>query len=61
MLSTKKCYCPYCGEPIEMVVDISEAQQRYIEDCFVCCRPIHVDVNIEDGEANIEVKSENDV
>ncbi len=74
MLSTKKCYCPYCGELIEMVVDLSEPQQSYIEDCFVCCRPISVSVTIgndaiENGaiynekcdEVIIEVKSEDDV
>ena len=69
MLSTKKCYCPYCGEPIEMVVDLSEAEQNYIEDCFVCCRPINVNITIENGAADngkydeviIEVKSEDDV
>jgi hypothetical protein len=44
-----------------MVVDLSEAQQSYIEDCFVCCRPISVNATIEDGEAYIEVKSEDDV
>jgi hypothetical protein len=61
MLSTKKCYCPYCGERIEMVVDLSEAQQSYIEDCFVCCRPINVDVSVEGDEVTVEVKGENDV
>lgn len=67
MLSTKKCYCPYCGEFIEMVVDASEAPQSYIEDCFVCCRPINVTVTVENDhhgeneEIIIEVKSEDDV
>ncbi len=34
--------CPYCGELISLLVDGSVAEQRYIEDCFVCCRPIEV-------------------
>ena len=38
--------CPYCGETIElfieMLVELPEADQSYIEDCSVCCRPIQV-------------------
>jgi hypothetical protein len=60
MLSTKKCSCPNCGETIEMVVDLSEAQQEYIEDCFVCCRPIVVNATVEGSDVYIEVRSEND-
>ncbi|EGG94372.1 hypothetical protein IMCC1989_31 [gamma proteobacterium IMCC1989] len=50
-----------------MVVDASEAPQSYIEDCFVCCRPINVTVTVENNhhgeneEVMIEVKSEDDV
>ena len=58
MLSTKKCYCPYCGELIEMVVDASEAPQSYIEDCFVCCRPILVNAEIEGDSINVRVTQE---
>lgn len=38
--------CPYCGEPIEVVVDPSEDAQNYIEDCSVCCRPMVLSVSI---------------
>jgi transcription elongation factor Elf1 len=38
--------CPYCGEPIVLVVDCSAGDQRYTEDCFVCCQPIDVTVEI---------------
>ena len=34
--------CPYCGEQIDMEVDVSGGEQSYIEDCSVCCRPIEV-------------------
>lgn len=60
MLSTKKCHCPYCGEPIELVIDPSEEEQEYIEDCFVCCRPIVVNTYAVGDEVSIEVRSEND-
>ena len=34
--------CPYCGQRISMLIDLSIAAQDYIEDCEVCCRPIQV-------------------
>jgi len=41
--------CPYCGEPITFVVDEGGgSDQRYVEDCEVCCRPIDVRVRAED-------------
>ena len=42
--------CPYCGEPITMLLDLSEdGEQDYIEDCEVCCRPIRVRLATADG------------
>ena len=42
--------CPYCGEPITMLLDLSEdGEQDYIEDCEVCCRPIRVRLATTDG------------
>jgi len=32
--------CPYCGEPVELLIDCSAGPQRYVEDCQVCCRPM---------------------
>jgi len=53
--------CPYCGENIDVLVDQSEEQQNYIEDCQVCCRPIVFNVAIDsDGDANITVNAENE-
>lgn len=40
--------CPYCGERISVLVDISSGSQRYIEDCEVCCRPIQFDLSVDD-------------
>jgi hypothetical protein len=34
--------CPYCGEEISFVLDLTEETQSYIEDCEVCCNPIAV-------------------
>ena len=42
--------CPYCGESITMLLDLSVADQSYVEDCEVCCSPITLRVRVEDGE-----------
>ena len=57
----KNISCPYCGEVIEVVIEILEDSQEYIEDCQVCCRPIvfHIDVAL-DGTPSISVHSENE-
>jgi 5-methylcytosine-specific restriction endonuclease McrA len=54
--------CPYCGETIQILIDDSVEHQRYIEDCWVCCRPIDVEVTVApDDEADIVVRTESDV
>lgn len=41
--------CPYCWEEISMVLDPSVTQQTYIEDCEVCCNPLEVHVQFQEG------------
>jgi len=57
---SQKQYCPYCAERIELLVDNSEAHQSYIEDCEVCCRPMRVDVLVEENELHVRLYSENE-
>jgi len=40
--------CPYCGEEISMVLDLSVRRQSYVEDCEVCCNPIEVSYSVQD-------------
>ena len=42
--------CPHCWETISLSVDLSVAEQEYVEDCSVCCRPLTVRVCCDDGE-----------
>jgi cysteine-rich CPXCG protein len=61
MLTPVDVHCPYCGEPLELLVDASEDGQRYIEDCQVCCRPINVTVTVDGaGDIGVDVRSENE-
>ena len=41
--------CPYCGESITMLLDLSEPDQEYVEDCEVCCNPIGLHVRARRG------------
>jgi len=52
--------CPYCGERIEIIIDLSIEQQEYVEDCFVCCRPILMSVTATEEGASVTVRSEDD-
>ena len=52
--------CPYCGEPLELVVDPSAGAQRYVEDCSVCCRPIEVAVDVGEDGVSARVRHENE-
>ncbi|MBA1272036.1 CPXCG motif-containing cysteine-rich protein [Stutzerimonas azotifigens] len=47
MLETQDYACPYCGEPVEAVLDLSAGDQQYTEDCPVCCRPIVFDLRTD--------------
>lgn len=53
--------CPYCGEVIDVVVEVLDDSQEYIEDCQVCCRPIVFNIDVAfDGSTLVQVRSEND-
>ncbi len=43
------------------MVDDSVPEQRYVEDCEVCCRPIVMDVSVDsDGGVAVIARSENE-
>lgn len=44
--------CPYCWQPISMLLDLSIEGQTFIEDCQVCCHPISVSYRVDDGAVN---------
>jgi hypothetical protein len=51
--------CPYCGEPVDVVIDEGGGSpQSYVEDCPVCCRPWQVEVTQdEDGGWNVVLRT----
>ena len=51
--------CPFCGEQFSILVDCSQEDQTYIEDCSVCCRPINFHIICNEGEL-ISIQAERD-
>jgi Cysteine-rich CPXCG len=57
VLVESEVHCPGCGELVLLTVDTSAgSEQRYYEDCTVCCRPMEVRLRCAPGQlAAIEV------
>ena len=60
LLSTETAHvsCPSCGEPMELVIDPSQDEQDYVEDCWVCCRPFVAHVRVEGQAVDVWVEQE---
>lgn len=41
--------CPHCGETIDIHIDLSGPDQDDVQDCSVCCSPIHVTYSVRQG------------
>jgi hypothetical protein len=48
-VESTRVQCPACGEAIELLIDCSVREQRYIEDCAVCCRPIDIVATVDEN------------
>ncbi len=54
--------CPYCGESLSVLIDAQDADEEYIEDCQVCCRPITFLITQSmGGELTVSVRSEDEI
>ncbi len=60
MLESQDYQCPYCGEPVEALLDLSGGDQQYIEDCPVCCRPIQFELHTDGDSWDLQVRREDD-
>ena len=58
-METEVIQCPYCGEAIEIAIDLSVRKQEYIEDCQVCCQPMTL-VVIVDAALTVSVDARAD-
>lgn len=44
-----RIHCPYCDEAMDLVLDLSAGDQSYVEDCRVCCQPMQVTFETDQG------------
>ncbi|WP_291984954.1 CPXCG motif-containing cysteine-rich protein [Luteitalea sp.] len=51
--------CPYCGESITLSVDVTAGRRQiYVEDCWVCCRPMDILVTVHSrDDVDVEVRA----
>lgn len=50
--------CPHCAAPVVIALDPSGgANQEYVEDCEVCCRPWLVQVHYAGGSVDVTVEA----
>lgn len=60
-LPEQTIYCPYCGEPQTIIIDVTSGDCNYIEDCQICCRPIEFDIHVHSDESfELSVRHENE-
>ena len=59
-VTTVSVLCPYCGEPVELLIDTTLPRQQYVEDCEVCCRPMVVTVDATSEMPIVDVTRENE-
>ena len=53
--------CPHCAQSLESAADPSQAaNQSYIEDCQVCCRPLRDEVRIDGDQASADAFPESE-
>ncbi|PCI70195.1 MAG: restriction endonuclease [Piscirickettsiaceae bacterium] len=60
LLIEKTYPCPYCGEDIDAFVDVSQGDQQTIEDCSVCCRPIELNISVDEVDQTITLTAQTD-
>lgn len=62
MLDLVAIGCPYCGEPLELLVDASAGDQQYTEDCQVCCQPMVVRTRLDtEGRPEVDAIQEDEI
>ncbi|WP_218081338.1 CPXCG motif-containing cysteine-rich protein [Anthocerotibacter panamensis] len=59
MDTTGTFYCAYCNEPSVTTVDISAGlEQRYVEDCQVCCQPNQLYVRFDEEDYSVVIDTD---
>jgi transcription elongation factor Elf1 len=51
--------CPFCGQNFDVAIETDQPSQRLIVDCEICCRPLEISVECQDGEIlSVDVRAD---
>ena len=54
-------HCPYCGSANFLTIDYSGGnKQEFVNDCETCCKPMLINIMVEDNIVCISAKKENE-
>ena len=58
--SVKRIVCPNCGHHMHVILDASNGDQDYYEDCTNCCHSIHLNLHINELHSKLELNVSTD-
>jgi len=59
LIAQTEISCPHCGQTFPLEVDTSVAEQIFVEDCNICCRPMTLAIRSEPGKIlNVTISDE---
>ncbi len=50
--------CPHCGKSREVEMDFEPGEQRFVEDCEVCCHPMEVVIHFDQHDGHVSAHVE---
>jgi len=54
-------HCPYCGSTNFLTIDQSGGhKQEFVNDCEMCCKPMLLNIIVEENIVCINVEKENE-
>ncbi|NTS78235.1 CPXCG motif-containing cysteine-rich protein [Catenovulum sp. SM1970] len=54
-IKDKTTRCPHCGHHIHLLIDASNGDQDYYEDCPVCCNAIHINFRLDATAEHVDL------
>lgn len=52
--------CPYCGDRFTALIDSTEGDCDYTEDCAICCQPIEFHLRIDGDDVQVSTSRSDD-
>ncbi|ALS98401.1 CPXCG motif-containing cysteine-rich protein [Lacimicrobium alkaliphilum] len=48
--------CPHCGHGMHLLLDYSQGDQDYYEDCTNCCHPIRITLHVDEEHSKLSYR-----